>query len=54
MTDQTGPWLRLASDTGQTVALHRSDWYATENLQKQLQAPLVFYHEPDLVSCLCR
>jgi hypothetical protein len=42
LTGQTGPWLCSAGGTGQTVALHRFDWWAIENLQKQLQAPLDF------------
>jgi hypothetical protein len=42
VTGQTGQALVLTDDTGQTGAPHRSDRCSTENLQKQLQAPLGF------------
>jgi hypothetical protein len=50
----TGQALDFTGDTGQTGAPHWSDRCSTEHLQKQLQAPLDFQHEPNLVCGLCR
>jgi hypothetical protein len=40
VTGPTGQALDFTGDTGQTGTPYRSDWCSTENLQKQLQAPL--------------
>jgi hypothetical protein len=34
LTSETGPWLRSAGGTGQTVASKRSNRWAIENMQK--------------------
>jgi hypothetical protein len=51
---QTGHWRCSAGGTDQTIVLHRPDQWATENLQNQLQAPLDFWNEPNLMSGLGR
>jgi hypothetical protein len=42
MTGHTGQAMDFTGDTGHTGVPHRPDWCNTENLQKQLQAPLGF------------